>query len=245
MVRNASRSAAGSVDAVSSERGAALRAGIRSVRRVAIQHRRTVTSGIPQLRSAGVLTITAAGLRYRPYGWTWVGVGPWAWPTHHYGRWGILGWFMVLDSGTQLGAGMGVVGVCAGLRELVSARLEQSRRAVVRIQLRLRSLARLDGGAVRPLRSRIRSRQLRRRTCIRRAHACGICAALQRPGIAGVRGASLLDTHLRRRNGAAARTGLDRLHESRPRRVAGGPGRETGNRGAAEKRSGGNAIGWC
>ena len=25
----------------------------------------------------------------RPYGWTWVGADPWAWPTHHYGRWGI------------------------------------------------------------------------------------------------------------------------------------------------------------
>lgn len=22
------------------------------------------------------------------YGWTWIGAGPWAWPTHHYGRWG-------------------------------------------------------------------------------------------------------------------------------------------------------------
>ena len=33
----------------------------------------------------------------RPYGWTWVGVDPWAWPTHHYGRWGISAgsWFWI------------------------------------------------------------------------------------------------------------------------------------------------------
>jgi uncharacterized protein DUF6600/FecR-like protein len=33
----------------------------------------------------------------RPYGWTWVGYDRWAWPTHHYGRWGFHGnrWFWV------------------------------------------------------------------------------------------------------------------------------------------------------
>jgi hypothetical protein len=33
----------------------------------------------------------------RPYGWTWVGADPWAWPTHHYGRWGISAgtWFWI------------------------------------------------------------------------------------------------------------------------------------------------------
>jgi hypothetical protein len=25
----------------------------------------------------------------RPYGWTWIGFDVWAWPTHHYGRWGL------------------------------------------------------------------------------------------------------------------------------------------------------------
>jgi len=32
-----------------------------------------------------------------PYGWTWVGYDRWAWPTHHYGRWGYHGnrWFWV------------------------------------------------------------------------------------------------------------------------------------------------------
>jgi hypothetical protein len=24
---------------------------------------------------------------YPSFGWTWIGVDPWAWPTHHYGRW--------------------------------------------------------------------------------------------------------------------------------------------------------------
>jgi hypothetical protein len=25
---------------------------------------------------------------YQPWGWTWIGADIWAWPTHHYGRWG-------------------------------------------------------------------------------------------------------------------------------------------------------------
>src|SRR5947208_11917565 len=34
---------------------------------------------------------------YRPWGWTWIGLDRWAWPTHHYGRWGQLGnrWFWI------------------------------------------------------------------------------------------------------------------------------------------------------
>src|SRR5205814_1433611 len=24
----------------------------------------------------------------RSYGWTWIGLDVWSWPTHHYGRWG-------------------------------------------------------------------------------------------------------------------------------------------------------------
>lgn len=33
----------------------------------------------------------------RPYGWTWIGADPWAWPTHHYGRWGFSAglWFWI------------------------------------------------------------------------------------------------------------------------------------------------------
>ena len=34
-----------------------------------------------------------------PYGWTWVGLDVWAWPTHHYGRWGVSRsrWFWIPD----------------------------------------------------------------------------------------------------------------------------------------------------
>jgi hypothetical protein len=33
----------------------------------------------------------------RPFGWTWIGFDVWAWPTHHYGRWGHVHnrWFWV------------------------------------------------------------------------------------------------------------------------------------------------------
>ncbi len=32
-----------------------------------------------------------------PFGWTWIGYDPWAWPTHHYGRWGFSSglWFWI------------------------------------------------------------------------------------------------------------------------------------------------------
>lgn len=35
----------------------------------------------------------------RAYGWTWIGLDPWGWPTHHYGRWGLRGarWFWIPD----------------------------------------------------------------------------------------------------------------------------------------------------
>jgi hypothetical protein len=33
----------------------------------------------------------------RSYGWTWIGLDRWAWPTHHYGRWGFASgrWFWI------------------------------------------------------------------------------------------------------------------------------------------------------
>jgi hypothetical protein len=44
---------------------------------------------------------------WQPYGWgwTWVGSGPWVWPTHHYGRWGhgARGWYW--RPGAQWGPG--------------------------------------------------------------------------------------------------------------------------------------------
>ena len=35
--------------------------------------------------------------RYPGYGWTWIGTDRWAWPTHHYGRWGFSAgaWFWI------------------------------------------------------------------------------------------------------------------------------------------------------
>ena len=34
---------------------------------------------------------------YPRYGWTWIGADPWAWPTHHFGRWGFSAgvWFWI------------------------------------------------------------------------------------------------------------------------------------------------------
>ncbi len=107
----------------------------------------------------------------RPYGWTWIGSDPWAWPTHHLRALGLLRRALVLDSRTQLGAGVGVVGLRAGLRELVSARLEQPadlRRELLRG--RTQSLARVDGRAAPSFRSRLRQRQGCSRRSVRRAH---------------------------------------------------------------------------
>ena len=61
----------------------------------------------------------------RPWGWTWIGSDPWAWPTHHYGRWGFSAgaWFWI--PGRIVGTGVGILGVRAGIRQLVSARMEQ------------------------------------------------------------------------------------------------------------------------
>ena len=50
--------------------------------------RPTATCGIRRSRPTGARTTTAIGLRFRAYGWTWIGFDVWAWPTHHYGRWG-------------------------------------------------------------------------------------------------------------------------------------------------------------
>jgi len=35
----------------------------------------------------------------RPYGWTWIGLDLWGYPTHHYGRWGVARnrWFWIPD----------------------------------------------------------------------------------------------------------------------------------------------------
>ena len=59
--------------------------------------RRMATSGIRRSRPDGGRTTTAAGRRCRRYGWTWIGIDAWSWPTHHYGRWGYArnAWFWI------------------------------------------------------------------------------------------------------------------------------------------------------
>ena len=86
----------------------------------------TATSWYPTVAPAGVRTTTATGRLFRAYGWTWIGCDAWAWPTHHYGRWGYRRRPLVLDSGRDAGRRLGLVGVGAGLRQLVPARLRQS-----------------------------------------------------------------------------------------------------------------------
>ena len=53
------------------------------------------------------------------YGWTWIGVDPWSWPTHHYGRWGYARsrWFWIPDrrwspAWVSWGGAPGYVGWC-------------------------------------------------------------------------------------------------------------------------------------
>ena len=89
---------------------------------------------------------------------------------------GILGRRMVLDSGPQLGSRLGVVGLRARLRELVSARLEQPGGDPDRLlaRARLRSVAGLDGGARPPLPFRVHQRPRRRPLRPRRAHPHGL-----------------------------------------------------------------------
>ena len=87
---------------------------------------------------------------------------------------GLLGRRVVLDPGRSWAPAHGVVGVCPGLRELVSARMEQP--AVLpdqpmRRQSRLRSVARVDGGSAAPLRRGLRQRAIRRWEHVRCAHA--------------------------------------------------------------------------
>ena len=96
---------------------------------------------------------------YGGYGWTFIGHGGrWLYPTHHYGRWGLnpaQRWYWIPVA--RLVARMGALGRGAGIRWLVSARVEQPSRARVlgtsRLLQRLQPWARVDGrhcGLVRP-----------------------------------------------------------------------------------------------
>ncbi len=89
--------------AVPAGRRAAVRRDVRPSTAPGVTSRRTATSGIRASRPAGARTTTAAG---RPCGRR-AGRGsdrdPWAWPTHHYGRWGFSSGLVVLDSRARAG----------------------------------------------------------------------------------------------------------------------------------------------
>src|SRR5206468_2714965 len=71
---------------------------------------------------------------------------------------GILIGRVVLDSGNALGVGVGLVGLRAGIRELVSAGLEQSSDFGARLLWRtLLAVARVDRRALAPIPRRIRA----------------------------------------------------------------------------------------
>ncbi len=105
----------------------------------------------------------------------------WAWPTHHYGRWGFSAGAVVLDPRAYLGAGVGVVGVRPGLRELVPAGVGQQSRHRIRprgiLRRTLRSVARLDGRAAPAIRIRVRQQQLYWRD----PHRCPYSRRVRRP----------------------------------------------------------------
>ena len=109
----------------------------------------------PRSASAGGRTTTAAGRASVLTAGRGSARDPWAWPTHHYGRWGFSTPAVVLDSGTNLGTGLGVVGVRAGLRELVSARLEQPRGLRLRTSTSTAATATIRGTPGRSCRSSI------------------------------------------------------------------------------------------
>ena len=86
---------------------------------------RTATCGIRPWRRTGVRITTATGRRCRRTDGPGSASTSWAWPTHHYGRWGYASSRVVLDSRSALGAGVGVVGRARRICELVSARIRQ------------------------------------------------------------------------------------------------------------------------
>ncbi len=59
--------------------------------------RPTATCGTRECRQAGGPYYYGRWTTLRPWGWTWIGSDPWAWPTHHYGRWGFSAgaWFWI------------------------------------------------------------------------------------------------------------------------------------------------------
>ena len=133
---------------------------------------------------------------------------------------GILVRRLVLDPRTQLGTCLGLLGVRAGLRELVSAWMEQSSGPVVRLQLRLRPVASLDSGATRAFRRRVRQRTLCRRVRIQYLHAHRVRASLHGARIHGIRGPEIVSADCRPGHSERTRLTFDRLHEPHAKRVS-------------------------
>ena len=132
----------------------------RRVRRLALRADLRPRLVSARRRRTGVRITTAAGRRIRATagrGSARIGL---PWPTHHYGRWGFSAgvWFWIPSA--RWAPALRVVGVCARLRELVSARLEQPRghrlRSVPRGSGLLLVSTRVDRGRLLAFRPRLR-----------------------------------------------------------------------------------------
>jgi hypothetical protein len=165
MVGSAPRRAARRFRAVSASRRAFLFRDVRSLRLVAIR------------TGARVRLVPARGLRMAAVLPRAVGHTASVWVDVDCSRsvgladaslWtlGLLLWRLVLDSWHAVGRCLGILGVRAELRELVSAWLEQPACVLLREHQHLwrpavRPVARMDGCAAAPLRNRLRQRQRR------------------------------------------------------------------------------------
>ena len=128
---------------------------------------------------------------------------------------------VVLDSRTHLGPRVGVVGLRAGLRELVPARLEQLRGDSDRQRLspRLRSVARLDRRPGASLQRRVCQRPERRPFRSRCPHAHGVLARDPRAGLRRLRGAARPGADSRGRH-RPSQLDVAALHQPRCARLA-------------------------
>ena len=102
-----------------------VRQHLRSVRLLAVRRAVRLRLVSDRRGRTGGRTTTATGRRCRRTAGRGSASTRWAWPTHHYGRWGYARnrWFWI--PGRTWGAGVGLVGVGARLRELVPARIRQ------------------------------------------------------------------------------------------------------------------------
>mgnify|MGYP003693567883 CR=1 FL=1 len=113
---------------------------------------------------------------YPSFGWTWIGSDAWALADASLWALGLFSRPVVLDPRRRLGSGVSVLGVRAGLRELVPAGVGQQSRHRIRargiLRRTLRSVARMDGRAAPAIRIQARQQQLHWRNPHRRPY-CG------------------------------------------------------------------------